>query len=163
MSTLRKLVMVLSVPFLFLLGGAAVAQQSPPQSQSDAPPQSSSGAQGATPDNGPPEQSAPSTTAPTGGPACWQQAGISQKAMRTRQSIVSNAKTQIQKVTDDTSLAPQQQRRQIRQIRQNARQQIARIITPEQERSLQECQRQRKGNAVRPDSSQTDPHGTEPN
>jgi hypothetical protein len=164
MRKLRKAV-TLAIPLLLLAAGPILArqpsQQAAPQSQSDA--QSTAGAQGTTPDNGGPDQSAPSATAPSAGPACWREAGISQKAMRTRQSIMSNAKTQIQKVNDDTSLGPQQQRRQIRQIRQNARQQIARVVTPEQEQALQGCQRLRKGNAAHPDTSPANPPEAQPN
>jgi Spy/CpxP family protein refolding chaperone len=161
MSMLRRLAM-LSVPFLILGAGPAVAQ-SAPLSQSGAPPASSAGTQGTTPENQPPEQAAPGTAAPSGAPACRQQAGISQKAMRTRRSILSNAKTQIQEVNDDTSLAPQQQKQQIRRIRRNAKQQIAKVVTPEQQEALQECQRRRKSDAARSDSLQTSPPGTASN
>lgn len=162
MRTSRKLAL-LSISFVLFGASAAVAQPSSPQKQSDEPPASSSGTQGTAPENGSVDQGAPSGETPSAGPACRQQAEISQKAMRTRQSIMNNMKTQVQNVKDDTTLTPQQQRRQIRQIRQNARQQIGRVVTPEQEKALRTCQQQRKANAARPDSPPPTPPANEPN
>ena len=158
---LKRLAM-LSVPFL-IFGAVPAVAQAAPLLQSDATPAPPSGTQGTTLENQPPEQAAPGIAAPSGAPACRQQAGISQKAMRTRRSILSNAKTQIQEVNDDTSLAPQQQKQQIRRIRRNAKQQIAKVVTPEQQEALQECERRRKSDAPRSDSLQTSPPGTAPN
>jgi hypothetical protein len=162
MDTMRRLAL-LSVSFVLLSSSAATARASAMRGQSDQAPAGSTGTQGAAAENPASNQDTPGATAPSGGAACWQQAGISPKAMRTQRAIMKNAKAQIQKVDEDSSLTPQQQRRQIRQIRQNAKQQIGRVVTPEQEKALRECQRQRKGKAAQPDSSPANPPANEPN
>lgn len=154
---------ILSVALL--AAGPMMAQQADPQGQPDATPASSQQTTepDATAQGHAPDQASGSATR-TGGPACWHQAGISMKAMRTRASIMANAKTKIQNVNDDTSLTPQQQKRQIRQIRQNARQQIAKLVTPEQETTLRQCQLQRKPNAAPPSNPpETTPPAPQPN
>jgi Spy/CpxP family protein refolding chaperone len=66
---------------------------------------------------------------------------------------VQNARTQVQQVESNTSLTPQQQSQQVRQIRQNARRQIAKVLTPQEQRALQQCQRQARANRQPADSS----------
>jgi hypothetical protein len=165
MKTLGALVM-LTIPYLLLATGTPAAYQSNSQSQSDKQQAAASGTQAAatgdkpSDQDQPADQADPSNGAPSAGGACWKQAGISPKAMRTRQSILSNTRAELQKVNEDTSLAPQQKKGQVRQIRENAKQQIGKVITLEQQRTLEDCQRQRKGKLPPPSSlppAPTDP------
>jgi hypothetical protein len=163
MSGVRK-VFPLALWVLSLTAASIIAQQPNSQSQSDAPsaPLGTQGT-GAQSGNETSDQTTPDATVLSGPSPCWQEAGISKTAMRTRQSIMANAKTQIQNVNSDTALTLQQQRRQIRQIRQNAKQQIAKIVLPEQEKALQQCQRERKEKSAPPDSSKANPPATQQN
>lgn len=117
-------------------------------------------------DQAPPPADQSPDAAPQGpaaaGERCWQQAGISGEAMKSRRSITENAKSRMQQVEQDTSLTPQQQRQQIREIRRNAKQQLEKVLTPEQRQDLQQCQRARKPGATIPDSSNPPAPATQP-
>jgi len=74
---------------------------------------------------------------------CWQEAGISKSAMEQRRQIEQNTRAEIQSVCNDSALTPQQKREKIRQLHQQARQQIEGLITPQQQEALKACQQQR--------------------
>ena len=78
-----------------------------------------------------------------GGPPCWKQAGISQSAMQQEKQIRQNTRSQVEAVCANSSLSPQQKRQQIRQIHEQARQQMESIITPQQRQALESCRAQR--------------------
>jgi hypothetical protein len=139
-----------ALSLLLVATAPAIAQQSNPSS--NAPSQSTPPVQGSGQADQPPSD-APAVDQGAPGEACWQQAGVPKSTMQTRRSIMQNAKTQIEKVESDASLTPQQQNQQARLIRQNARRQIASILTPQQERALRQCQRQGRANRQPTDSS----------
>jgi len=74
---------------------------------------------------------------------CWQEAGISQSVMEQRRQIEQNTRAEIQSVCNDSALTPQQKREKIRQLHQQARQQIEGGITPQQQEALKACRQQR--------------------
>jgi hypothetical protein len=105
--------------------------------------------------------------APAGQEACWKQAGISKNTMEQRKTIVSGAQARIRSVESDATLTAPQQKQQARQIRMTARQQLEKLITPEQQESLRQCRRERgeerhgagasgSGNSPAPDANSTD-------
>jgi hypothetical protein len=77
---------------------------------------------------------------------CWQQAGISKGVIEQRRSIEQNTRTQVESVCADSSLTPQQKHQKIKELRQQARQQIDAIITPQQQEELKACNAQRATN-----------------
>jgi hypothetical protein len=85
----------------------------------------------------------PGNMAPAGSTACWKQAGLSKDVMAQRRSIVSKAKARIRSVESDATLTPPQQRQQIRQIRMNARQDVNKLLTPDQQAALRQCREER--------------------
>jgi hypothetical protein len=76
-------------------------------------------------------------------PPCWQQAGISKAAMEQRREIEQGTRSQVQSVCADNSLTPQQKHAKIKEIRQQSRQQIESIITPQQLEELKACNTER--------------------
>lgn len=78
---------------------------------------------------------------------CWKQLGISKSVMDQRKSIQENAHSQVKGVCADSLLTEQQKMAKIKEIRQQARQQASALLTPQQEESLKQCQRERTGGA----------------
>ena len=74
---------------------------------------------------------------------CLQEAGISKSAMEQSRQIERNTQTEIQSVCNDSSLTPEQKREKIRQLHQQAHQQMEGLITPQQREALKACQHQR--------------------
>lgn len=74
---------------------------------------------------------------------CWQVAGISKSAIEQRKSIMQNAHSQVEAVCADSSLTAQQRNEKIRQIHQQAKQQVDALIAPAQMESLHSCQSSR--------------------
>lgn len=74
---------------------------------------------------------------------CWQQAGISQAAIEQRRSIQESVKSQVAAICANSSLTQQQRRQQIRQVHEQARQQMESLITPQQMQALRACQQAR--------------------
>lgn len=89
------------------------------------------------------ESSTPASAVPGGREACWKQAGLTKDVVEQRKSIVSGAKAQIRSIESDTTLTSAQQKQQIRQIRVNARQQVGKLVTPEQQEALRQCRQER--------------------
>jgi hypothetical protein len=77
---------------------------------------------------------------------CWQQVGISKTVIEQRRSIEQNTRAQVQSVCADSSLSPQQRHQKIKELRQQAREQIDAIITPQQQEELKACNAQRATN-----------------
>lgn len=74
---------------------------------------------------------------------CWQQAGIQKSAMEQRWAVERETRSQVQAVCSNSSLTPQQKRQQVTEIRQQGRQKMEGLITPEQEKTLTACQQER--------------------
>jgi len=83
------------------------------------------------------------TTQPAHQSPCWQQAGISQSAMQQRKQIEENTHSQVESVCSDSSLTPQQKQQKIRQLHQEAQQQMGGLATPQQEQALKSCRASR--------------------
>jgi hypothetical protein len=97
-------------------------------------------------------------------PPCWQQAGISKAAMEQRRQIEQGTKSQVESVCADSSLTQQQKHAKIKEIRQQSRQQMESIITPQQLDELKACNAERNAgrtatSAPRPGGSGTGPCG----
>jgi len=78
-----------------------------------------------------------------GGSPCWQQAGIEKSVMEQRWAAEREMHSQVEAVCSNASLTPQQKNQQAREIRQQGRQKIEGLVTPEQEKALTACQQQR--------------------
>jgi hypothetical protein len=74
---------------------------------------------------------------------CWQEAGVSKAAMEQRRSIEQSVRGQIASVCANSSLTPQQRQQQIRQIREQARQQMEALISPQQQEAMKSWQASR--------------------
>ena len=74
---------------------------------------------------------------------CWQQAGIEKSAMEQRWATERDTRSQVEAVCANSSLTPQQKQQQAREIRQQARQKMEGLVTPEQEKALTVCQQER--------------------
>jgi len=83
-------------------------------------------------------------------PPCWQQVGIPKGAIEQRRSIEQSAHAQVESVCADSSLTPQQRHQKIKEIRQQAHQQIDAIITAQQQEELKTCNTQRAANHPAP-------------
>jgi len=105
-----------------LLAQGTGGQQPPPANPSAPSPQASP----------PPQQSAPPPAAEPEEGAPLNKLGLSDDQRKQIHSIRKQAESQVQTVRNDTSLTPQQQTQQIRQIRRKALQQIEDVLTPEQ-------------------------------
>ncbi len=75
--------------------------------------------------------------------SCAEEAGISKAVIQQRQSIQRSANQQVASVCADPSLTQQQQREEIRKIRQNASKESDSLLTPQQLEELKACQRAR--------------------
>lgn len=76
-------------------------------------------------------------------PPCWQQVGISKAAIDQRREIEQSTRSQVESVCADPSLTTQQKHAKIKEVRQQARQQIESIITPQQLEELKACNAER--------------------
>lgn len=74
---------------------------------------------------------------------CWQVAGISKTAMEQRHSIEQSVHSQVEAVCADSSLTQQQRQQKIRQIHEQAKQQMDALVTPQQMQELRSCQQAR--------------------
>ncbi len=74
---------------------------------------------------------------------CWQEAGVSKTAMEQRRSIEQGVRGQVASVCANSSLTPQQRQQQIRQIHEQARQQMEALISPQQQEAIKSCQASR--------------------
>jgi hypothetical protein len=76
-------------------------------------------------------------------PPCWQEAGISKSAMEQRQAIQRRTKAEVEAVCAETSLTPQQRQQRIRQIHEQAKQELDALASPQQMEALKSCQMSR--------------------
>lgn len=76
-------------------------------------------------------------------PPCWQQAGISKTAIDQRRAIERNTRAQVEAVCADASITTQQKHVKIKEIREQARQEIDSIITPQPQEELKTCNTER--------------------
>lgn len=118
---------------LFFLAALSVAQSSSPQAPSSPQPQAPS-----SPPAQQPQQLHQGHFTP-----CWQQAGIEKSVMQQRWAQERETHSQVQTVCENSSLTPQEKNQQVREIRQQARQKMEGLITPEQEKALTACQQER--------------------
>ena len=105
------------------------------------------------------EDSTPSKAVPAGRNVCWKEAGLSRGVMQQRRSIVFDARAQIRAVEDDSTLNFSQQKQEIRDIRVNARQQVAKLITPDQLQTLRQCRLDRAASARTRQADENNPSG----
>jgi len=97
----------------------------------------------------PPSNTPPASTPPgrrAGQEPCWRQAGISQSVMEQHHAIERDTHSQIEAVCENSSLTPRQKQEQVKEIREQARQKIDGLITPEQQETLHSCQQARAAN-----------------
>lgn len=80
-------------------------------------------------------------------PSCAEEAGIPKSLIQQHQSIMRSAQQQVVSVCADVSLTEQQQREEIRKIRQNAQKEADGLLTPQQLEELKACQRARARSA----------------
>lgn len=74
---------------------------------------------------------------------CWEVAGVSKSAMEERRSIQQQTRSEVEAVCADSSLTAQQRQQKIRQIHEQAKQQMDGLISPQQMESLKACQASR--------------------
>jgi len=74
---------------------------------------------------------------------CWQEAGVSKATMEQRRSIEQGVRSQVSAVCADPSLTTQQRNEKIREIHQQAHQQLEALITPQQQQAMKTCQQSR--------------------
>ena len=74
---------------------------------------------------------------------CWQEAGVSKATMEQRRSIEQGVRSQVSAVCADSSLTTQQRNEKIREIHQQAHQQLEALITPQQQEAMKACQQSR--------------------
>lgn len=120
-----------AISLLMLCSVSLVAQSS--QQQNSASPQNQPQGQAQQPQN----------LRRGNGPPCWQQAGIEKSVMEQRWTSERETREQVQAVCTNSSLTSQQKNQQVREIRQQARQKMEGLITPEQEKALTACQEER--------------------
>ena len=76
-------------------------------------------------------------------PPCMEVAGISQSAMEQRRTIQQRARSEVEAVCADPSLSPQQRQQKIRQIHEQAKQELDALVSPQQMEALKSCQMSR--------------------
>jgi hypothetical protein len=89
----------------------------------------------------PPAQTRPMNRG--GGVPCWQVAGVEKSVMEQRWALERDTRSEVSSVCSDTSLTPQQKQQKAREIRQQAKQKMESLITPDQEKKLTACQSER--------------------
>lgn len=76
-------------------------------------------------------------------PPCWEVAGISKSAMEQRRAVQERTRSEVEAVCSDPSLSQQERQQKIRQIREQAKQELDALITPQQMQELKSCQMSR--------------------
>ena len=124
----RTLYLKLFVAVAFaLLSLAASAQTAPVRIQQPVPPHPGPMAGGAHPHQQP----------------CWQVAGISKSALDQRRVIQQRTRAEIQAVCAEAGLNPQQRQQKMKQIHEQAKQQLDALVSPAQMQELKSCQMSR--------------------
>ena len=83
-------------------------------------------------------------------PPCWQVAGISKSAMDERQAIQQRTHSEVEAVCADPSLTQQQRQQKIREIHEQAKQELDALVSPQQMEALKSCQQARNHGASHP-------------
>jgi hypothetical protein len=73
---------------------------------------------------------------------CLQKAGVSRSVMEQVHTIQAESRSQIASVCENSSLTPQQKHEQIQQIREQTKQKIDSVITPQQQEALHACRQE---------------------
>jgi type IV secretory pathway VirB10-like protein len=81
---------------------------------------------------------------------CWEVAGVSKSALEQRRSIQQRTRSEVEAVCADSSLTPQQRQQKIRQIHEQAKQEVDALITPQQTEAMKSCQASRNRGAPHP-------------
>lgn len=76
-------------------------------------------------------------------PPCWELAGISKSAMEQRRLVQERTRSEVEAVCADPSLSQQERQQKIRQIHEQAKQQLDALVTPQQMEELKTCQMSR--------------------
>ena len=83
-------------------------------------------------------------------PPCWEVAGISKSAMEQRQAIQQRTHAEVEAVCADPSLTQQQRQQKIRQIHEQAKQELDALVSPQQMEALKSCQEARNHGGSHP-------------
>ena len=103
-------------------------------------------AQTSTPPSANPPANSPAQTHPMNrgnDQPCWQVAGIEKSVMEQRWALERDTRSQISAACSDSSLTPQQKQQKAREIREQSRQKMIALVTPDQETKLTACQQER--------------------
>ncbi len=83
-------------------------------------------------------------------PPCWQVAGISKSAIDQRQAIQQRTRSEVEAVCADPSLSQQQRQQKIREIHEQAKQELDALVSPQQMEALKSCQQARNHGGSHP-------------
>src|SRR5215831_12260030 len=81
---------------------------------------------------------------------CWEVAGISKSAMEQRRAIQERTRSEVEAVCSDPSLSQQERQQRIRQIHEQAKQELDALTTPQQMEELKSCQMSRNHGGIHP-------------
>jgi Spy/CpxP family protein refolding chaperone len=124
-------------------------------------------AQSAQPNNSPSGQESPMRR-PGNQEPCWEVAGIQKSAIEQLRATERETHSQIEAVCTNTSLTPKEKHEQIHELREQRREKVEGLITPEQRKALESC-RQERGvehqNGMHDECGEwhSDPNGGSPN
>jgi Spy/CpxP family protein refolding chaperone len=113
-----------SLAMLVLAASTLKAQSSPSNSNSSPNPQMRNGRQG-------------------GQEPCFEVAGIQKSTMEQIWSMERETHSQVEAVCSNSSLTPQQKHQQVHELREQAHQKMAGMLTPEQDKALESCRQER--------------------
>jgi Spy/CpxP family protein refolding chaperone len=133
---LRSKMMTCALAIVALVAPATLRAQ---QTQSEPPPASSGSSAGASDPT-----AAPPPNRMARGEACWREAGITRTELQQRNAIQEKTRTQIAGVCANRSFTPKEKMQQVRELRVAEKQQFADLLTPDQQKALKECRRNRK-------------------
>lgn len=144
-TSISSMVLILALALPLAAQRASRSAGTPPSTPTTSTPP-------ATPSSNPTTPSASSNTTQTTGTTgtgsrrqepCWKVAGVSPSAIQQRRSIEQNARSQVAAVCSDSSLTAQQRHAKIREIHEQAQQQMQGLIAPEQMEALKSCRASR--------------------
>jgi hypothetical protein len=79
-----------------------------------------------------------------GGPEpCWEVAGIQKSAIEQLRATERETHSQVEAVCANTSLTPKEKHEQIHELREQRREKVEGLITPEQRKALESCRQER--------------------
>lgn len=129
----------LRVCMFLIIAVSAVAQDMSAQSLPVHVPQSSPGRPVSVPHPQQPHE-----------PPCWQVAGISKSAMEQRQAIQQRTRSEVEAACADPSLSQKQRQEKIREIHEQAKQELDALVSPQQMEALKSCQQARNHGGSHP-------------